>query len=72
MTGTTSRDLWKPFWGAHQRFFKLLCISLKVQGLMLAVQAEPSRPSVLDAQCGACRRWDAARVSTAGLCSALP
>ena len=30
LTGTTSRDVWKPFWGAHQRFFKLLCISLKV------------------------------------------
>ena len=37
MTGTTSRDLWKPFWGTHQRFFKLLCISLKVQALMLTV-----------------------------------
>lgn len=23
-------EAWKPFWGAHQRFFKLLCVSLKV------------------------------------------
>ena len=30
MTGTTSRDVWKPYWAAQQRFFKLLCISMKV------------------------------------------
>ena len=29
-TNTTSRELWKPFWSAQQRFFKLLCVSLKV------------------------------------------
>jgi len=23
-------DVWKPFWAAQQRFFKLLCVSLKV------------------------------------------
>ena len=28
-TTTTSRELWKPFWSAQQRFFKLLCVSLK-------------------------------------------
>ena len=28
-TNTTSRELWKPFWSAQQRFFKLLCVSLK-------------------------------------------
>lgn len=30
-TNTTSRELWKPFWSAQQRFFKLLCVSLKVK-----------------------------------------
>lgn len=29
-TNTTSREVWKPFWSAQQRFFKLLCVSLKV------------------------------------------
>jgi deoxycytidylate deaminase len=24
------KDPWKPFWAAQQRFFKLLCVSLKV------------------------------------------
>ena len=24
-----SRDVWKPYWAAQQRFFKLLCVSLK-------------------------------------------
>ena len=28
-TNTTTRELWKPFWSAQQRFFKLLCVSLK-------------------------------------------
>jgi len=26
----SKRDVWKPFWGAQQRFFKLLCVSLKI------------------------------------------
>ena len=30
LTGAHSRDVWKPFWAAQQRFFKLLCISVKV------------------------------------------
>ena len=30
-TNTTSRELWKPFWSAQQRFFKLLCVSLKAR-----------------------------------------
>ena len=34
MTGTTSRDAWKPYWAAQQRFFKLLCISMKVSPLL--------------------------------------
>lgn len=25
-----SKEVWKPFWSAQQRFFKLLCVSLKV------------------------------------------
>ena len=31
LTGTTSRDVWKPYWAAQQRFFKLLCISMKAR-----------------------------------------
>ena len=30
-TNTTSREVWKSFWSAQQRFFKLLCISMKVR-----------------------------------------
>ena len=30
-TNTSSREVWKPFWSAQQRFFKLLCVSLKVR-----------------------------------------
>ena len=30
LTGTSVRDVWKPYWAVQQRFFKLLCISLKV------------------------------------------
>ena len=26
-----SRDVWKPYWAAQQRFFKLLCVSLKAR-----------------------------------------
>ena len=29
-TNTVSREVWKSFWSAQQRFFKLLCISMKV------------------------------------------
>ena len=31
LTGAQNRELWKPFWAAQQRFFKLLCISMKVR-----------------------------------------
>ena len=34
LTGTTSRDVWKPYWASQQRFFKLLCISMKVPSLL--------------------------------------
>ena len=30
-TATTSRDVWKSYWAAQQRFFKLLCVSFKVR-----------------------------------------
>lgn len=30
LAAITSKDLWKSFWAAQQRFFKLLCVSLKV------------------------------------------
>jgi hypothetical protein len=30
LTGSQSREVWKPFWAAQQRFCKLLCISMKV------------------------------------------
>ncbi|KAK9855114.1 hypothetical protein WJX84_007868 [Apatococcus fuscideae] len=29
-TATTSRDVWKSYWAAQQRFFKLMCVSFKV------------------------------------------
>jgi hypothetical protein len=28
---SSSRDVWKTFWATQQRFFKLLCVSLKVK-----------------------------------------
>ena len=32
-TATTSRDVWKSYWAAQQRFFKLMCVSFKVSKL---------------------------------------
>lgn len=32
LAGISSKDVWKTFWSAQQRFFKLLCVSLKVRG----------------------------------------
>lgn len=29
-TGTPKQSIWPTFWGAHQRYFKQLCISVKV------------------------------------------
>lgn len=40
MTATTSRDVWKPYWAAQQRFFKLLCISMKVPPMLGPVACE--------------------------------
>ncbi len=30
MEKTDTRSVWSVFWGAHQRFFKCLCISAKI------------------------------------------
>ena len=30
LVNAKSRDVWKPYWAAQQRFFKLLCVSMKV------------------------------------------
>lgn len=35
-TGTTSRDVWKSYWAAQQRFFKLMCVSFKVSYHVIA------------------------------------
>ena len=29
-TAVKKRVVWRQFWGTHQRFFKLLCVCLKV------------------------------------------
>lgn len=29
-TGAANKDLWKAFWAGQQRFFKLLCVAMKV------------------------------------------
>lgn len=31
LCGVPGRDVWRVFWSAQQRFFKLLCVSLKVR-----------------------------------------
>ena len=38
LTGAQNREVWKPFWAAQQRFFKLLCISMKVCGSPLVCE----------------------------------
>ncbi len=30
LVGSQSKEVWKSFWSTQQRFFKLLCVSLKV------------------------------------------
>ena len=37
LTSTKVGDVWKPYWAAQQRFFKLLCISLKVNAVKAGV-----------------------------------
>ncbi|EIE19331.1 hypothetical protein COCSUDRAFT_19644, partial [Coccomyxa subellipsoidea C-169] len=35
LTGVQNREVWKPFWATQQRFFKLLCISIKACALFV-------------------------------------
>ncbi|MEW5313763.1 MAG: hypothetical protein WDW38_005303 [Sanguina aurantia] len=37
-TGGASRELWKPYWSGQQRFFKLLCISMKIPTVVAAAK----------------------------------
>ncbi|KAK9798140.1 hypothetical protein WJX73_007295 [Symbiochloris irregularis] len=39
LTGSKSREVWKPYWSAQQRFFKLLCISIKVPTVVREARA---------------------------------
>lgn len=34
----SGKDVWKPFWSAQQRFFKLLCVSIKVPAVVKEAQ----------------------------------
>ncbi len=40
--------LWRSFWGAHQRFFRHLCMAAKVPGLVRMSNVRPQAPSVLE------------------------
>ena len=46
-TGTTSRDVWKSYWAAQQRFFKLMCVSFKVTGSLVPVCTRPNPAQLL-------------------------
>ena len=37
--GGGKNDVWKPFWAAQQRFFKLLCVSMKVGAVVKEARA---------------------------------
>lgn len=37
LAGNSNRDVWKMFWAAQQRFFKLLCIGLKLDTVIAEV-----------------------------------
>lgn len=39
LAGNEKRDLWKTFWAAQQRFFKLLCIGLKLDAVIAEVSS---------------------------------
>ena len=52
LTGTTSRDAWKPYWGTHQRFFKLLCICMKVCHKTLLTAVSPIEHRQAHVLCG--------------------
>ena len=38
LTGA-GNDIWRTFWAGQQRFFKLLCVSLKVPAVVAAAKA---------------------------------
>jgi hypothetical protein len=37
LAGIDKRDVWKTFWAAQQRFFKLLCVGLKLDTVIAEV-----------------------------------
>ncbi|KAF6265497.1 hypothetical protein COO60DRAFT_1623874 [Scenedesmus sp. NREL 46B-D3] len=39
LAGIEKRDVWKTFWAAQQRFFKLLCVGLKLDTVMAEAKA---------------------------------
>jgi hypothetical protein len=39
LTGSNNNGVWKLFWAAQQRFFKLLCIGLKLNTVIAEVEA---------------------------------
>jgi hypothetical protein len=39
LSGVEGSGVWKTFWSAHQRFFKLLCIDLKLEAVLAEVGA---------------------------------
>ncbi len=47
LTGVQNREVWKPFWGTQQRFFKLLCISMKACALFVFVREPCSHLSTI-------------------------
>lgn len=38
LLGFPSKSMWGQFWGAHQRFFKYLCIATKVKHAVKAAE----------------------------------
>lgn len=38
-----TKKMWSQYWSAHQRFFKYLCMSAKVQSRMQALEGNDSQ-----------------------------
>jgi hypothetical protein len=38
LAGIDKRDVWKTYWAAQQRFFKLLCVGLKLDTVIAEVR----------------------------------
>jgi hypothetical protein len=38
LSGSENAGVWKTYWSAHQRFFKLLCIDLKLETVLAEVR----------------------------------